>query len=227
MRNDIVLIGPLSAGKTTVALYVSARLQQPNFPLDRIKWYYRFKNGYDLARGTVILRTEGFAALLDYAKSYFSMADLECFLNEFRSGVIDFGASHSVFDDSAAMRDAERILSPFANVVLLLPTPDPDRNIEILSDRIRQRYSDRERDARIVESYVEVNRRFVMSPSNTLLARHTVYTYGKSVEKTGEEVMAVCGRVPVNDAGSLYGDEVTALETFVWSEARALTPPFA
>ncbi|MEA2236306.1 MAG: hypothetical protein QOC81_1030 [Thermoanaerobaculia bacterium] len=227
MRNEIVLIGPLSAGKTSVALYVSTRLRKPNYPLDRIKWYYRFRNGYDLARGTVILRSAGFAALLEYAKPYFSMTDLKRFLEEFKGGVIDFGASHSVFEDRGSLWEAQHILKPFINVVLLLPTPDPHLNISILSERIRQRYSERERTLHIIESYVDVNKRFVLSPSNATLAKHTVYTEGKTVEETGEEVIAKCGLTPIGNIGADSRDEAGFLESAVWSEARAVVPPFA
>lgn len=195
MRNEIVLTGPLSAGKTSLALYLSVRLQQPSYPLDRLKWYYFYRNGYDLATGSMLLQLGGFAALLKYARAYFTVRDLERFLDEFRNGVIDFGANHSVFDDPASLEEAQRILQPFVNVVLLLPTPDPERNIAILTERIRQRYSGRERTPQVVESYIEVNKEFIANPSYALLARHVVYTHGKTIEETGEEVIALCGHV--------------------------------
>jgi hypothetical protein len=191
MRHEVVLIGPLAAGKTSVALYVSARLRIPNYPLDRIKWYYRFKNGYDLASGTATLRSAGFGALLEYAEPFFTPTDLETFLNEFHDGVIDFGASQSVVDDPDLFSKTQRILQPFQNVILLLPSPDVATSIRVLSERIRNRYTDNERTPDVVQSYIDVNRHFIQNDSNQRLAKHTVYTNGKSVVETGEEVIAI------------------------------------
>lgn len=222
MRSDIILIGPLAAGKTSVALYLSARLRIPNYPLDRIKWYYRFRNGYDLARGTVVLRTEGFKALMEYAKPFFTLMDLQRFLVEFQDGIIDFGASQSVFEDPESLEGARRVLLPFKNVVLLLPSPDSEASIEVLSRRIRERYGEQERSPKIVESYVTVNREYVLNPSNTILAKHIVYTEHKSVEETGEEVLALIGRNLTHGDGHF---DAESLET--WAKLRNFLPPFA
>jgi hypothetical protein len=193
MRDDIVLIGPLSAGKTSVALYLSERLSLLYYPMDRIKWYYRFKNGYDIARGTKILRTYGFAALLKYASPFFSLKDIENFLNEFSGGILDFGASQSFFDDDNLLAEASRILQPFRNIVLLLPSPNLEESIEVLSQRIRERYREKERTPEVVKSYVDVNRQFVLHKSNSLIAKYVVYTGGKNIEETGEEIINVTG----------------------------------
>ena len=95
MRDEIILIGPMCSGKSSVALYLAETLSILNYPIDRIKWYYRFKNGYDLSRGTKILRSQGFMALLNYFEPYFSLRDIELILNEFRGGIFDFGASRA------------------------------------------------------------------------------------------------------------------------------------
>lgn len=225
MREDIVLIGPLAVGKTSVALYLSAKLRIPNYPMDRIKWYYRFRNGYDLARGTTILRTAGFGALLDYASAFFTPADMERFLSEFPNGVIDFGASQSVIEDPGLLREAKRILRPFTNIVLLLPSPDAEESFEILSQRIRERYTDQERSHDVVESYVEVNRRFITCNSNRVLAKHTVYTHGMTVEETGEAVIRVTGTAStsVQAEPGRYAENPSSIE---WSELRKIIPLF-
>ena len=65
-RDEIILIGPMGVGKTTLALHLSERLGKLNYPIDRLKWYYRFRNGYDLAKGTKSLKTSGFQVLSKY-----------------------------------------------------------------------------------------------------------------------------------------------------------------
>ncbi len=183
MRDEIILIGPMCSGKSSVALCLAETLSILSYPIDRIKWYYRFKNGYNLAHGTRILRTDGFGALLDYAEQYFALSELAIVLNEFRGGVFDFGASHSYYADPAQLERAVNLLAPFRNVVLLQPSPNPDECIDILSQRIRQRYTENQRTPEIVESYVAANTQFVRHRSNRILAKHVVNTNGKSIEE--------------------------------------------
>jgi hypothetical protein len=193
MRNEIILIGPLCSGKTSVALYLAEALSIRNYPVDRIKWYYRFKNGYDLATGTKILRTQGFAALLDYAYPYFSLKDIQLLLDEFRNGVVDFGASHSYYENEDLLREAVKMLAPFPNVVLLLPSADVEESIRTLRQRIRERYSGGQRSKEVVQSYVDANERFVRHGSNAALAKHVVYTQSKSIKEVGNEVLWLTG----------------------------------
>ena len=98
-REEIILVGPMGVGKTTLALHLSEKLGLLNFPIDRLKWYYRFKNGYDLAKGTKILKESGFQELANYFTDYFGNAELAEILNEFRGGIFDFGASHSHYEN--------------------------------------------------------------------------------------------------------------------------------
>ena len=193
MRDDVMLIGPLLAGKTSVALYLSATLGLPNYPLDKLKWYYRLKNGYNLARGVHIRQSAGFGAHLEYARRFFSLSDLADCLARFRGGIIDFGASHSVFDDPEQLAAAKAILSLFRNVMLVMPSPDINEAAEILGERIRNRYRFSDLSDAIIESYVEMNRRFIVSESNRCLARYCIYTREKTVEDVGDEIASLAG----------------------------------
>jgi hypothetical protein len=191
--NDIVLIGPLACGKTSLALDLSEGLHIPNYPMDRIKWYYRFRNGYDIAKGTRILREKGFRHLLEYSYPYFSIGDIRVFLEDFKGGIIDFGGSQSYYPDDVNMSKAREIFAPFRNVVLILPSPDEDECIRILSQRIRNRYNPLERTDRVVESYIAMNREFIVHPSNRILSKFVVYTEGKTVRNAADEILELTG----------------------------------
>lgn len=128
IRDEIILVGPMGVGKTTLALHLSEKLGLLNYPIDRLKWYYRFKKGYNLAKGTNILKEKGFQELANYFNDYFDNNDLAQILDEFRGGIFDFGASHSHYDNYSDLLEAKRILAPFPNVILLLPTDDFNRN---------------------------------------------------------------------------------------------------
>jgi hypothetical protein len=191
MRKEIILIGPLCSGKSSVALFLAEKLNILNYPIDRIKWYYRFKNGYNLSKGTKILRNQGFMALLEYSEPFFCLKEIEISLNEFRGGVFDFGASHSYFTDNDLLKKASKLLEPFKNVVLLQPSPDKQECIKVLSERIRQRYTENQRSERTIESYVKANEYFINHKSNSILSKHVIYTYSKSIEDVGNEILKI------------------------------------
>ncbi|MEO0409294.1 MAG: shikimate kinase, partial [Cyanobacteria bacterium P01_A01_bin.135] len=49
MSSDIVLIGPQSAGKSTVGELLAARLDLPQVSMDELRWGYYKEIGYDEA----------------------------------------------------------------------------------------------------------------------------------------------------------------------------------
>lgn len=189
-REEIILVGPMGVGKTTLALHLSEKLGILNFPIDRLKWYYRFKNGYNLAKGTKILRESGFQELANYFNDYFGNHELAQILDEFRGGIYDFGASHSHYDNHNDLLEAKKILAPFQNIIQLLPTDDFKTNCKILDERIARRYEDVEWKREVLNSYIEQNRIYLMSNSYSSLAKVTVYTDGKTIEQVGEEILS-------------------------------------
>ena len=191
-RDEIILIGPMGVGKTTLALHLSEKLGILNYPIDRLKWYYRFKNGYDLAKGTKILRTAGFHELSNYFNSYFGNNELAEILDDFKGGIFDFGASHSYFENFDELYDAKSKLVAFNNIFQLLPTDNYETNCKILDKRIGKRYEDVEWKREVLDSYLEQNRIYLMSNSYSFLAKETIYTEGKTIEQVGEAILAKC-----------------------------------
>ena len=189
LRNEIILVGPMGVGKTTLALHLSEKLGILNYPIDRLKWYYRFKNGYNLAKGTRILKESGFQELAKYFNDYFGNDELFQILDEFRGGIFDFGASHSHYENYDDLLEAKRILAPFPNIIQLLPSDDFITNCNILDERIVKRYEDVEWKREVINSYIEQNRIYLLSNSYSSLAKKTVYTNGKTIEQVGEEIL--------------------------------------
>ncbi len=76
-------------------------------------------------------------------------------------------------------------LRPFndrdANALLLLPSPDPEQSVRILTERGEKR--------------VHLNRHFIAHHSNYDLATHTVYTEGQTPAGTCHEILARLSRV--------------------------------
>jgi shikimate kinase len=186
MNSTIILIGPMSAGKSTIGALLAEKLACPRYSLDDLRWDYYKEIGYDESSADRIRQTEGMTGLLQYWKPFEAHAVVRI-LAEYRSGVIDFGAGHSVYEDEVLFSRVQQALAPNPFVILLLPSSDPDESVEILNKRFVEMLALEgiEADSRTLE----VNEHFVKHPSNQLLAKITVYTKGKTPDETCAEIL--------------------------------------
>lgn len=104
---------------------------------------------------------------------------VERLLLEHTNCVIDFGAGHSVYDDPLLFQSVQKALSPYPNVVLLLPSSDLEESIRILN----------ERNQHLPDDIRSTNEYFVKHLSNNELAKLTVYTKLKPPEETCREIL--------------------------------------
>jgi shikimate kinase len=178
MRDEIVLIGPVAAGKSTQGALLAERLKLPQCSIDELRWSYYEAAGYDDALAHRTFEAGGFAALYWYWKP-FEIDSLERLLVDHHNCVFDLGAGHSVYEHREFFERARAALAPFRHVVLLLPSPDVDASIRIL----------RERGNWEVESDFDFRAHFVTHPSNHELAKHVVFTEGKTPEETCDEIL--------------------------------------
>ncbi len=183
MSTDIILIGPIGAGKSTQGKLLSEKLGLPRQPLDDHRWDYYKEIGYDNDFADKLQKVGGFWAKYMYWKT-FEIHAVERILSEHCDCVIDFGAGHSVYEIDTHFARVERALSPYENVVLLLPSPDLDESILILNGE-PQNEEDKEE--------CDVNSHFVRHHSNYDLAKHTVYTKGRTPEETRHEIIERTG----------------------------------
>ena len=175
--SDIILIGPEGTGKSTIGKLLSQKLNLPQVSMDEVRWDYYKEIGWEPDTQRQIKEREGFAGVYRYWKR-FLIYSLERLLSEYSNCVIDFGAGNSVYEDDGEFARASELLSPYKNVVLLLPSPDLDESVEILKQRNQ-----------ITVNGVEINRFFMTHPSNQKLAKQIIYTKGKIPEEIKEEIL--------------------------------------
>lgn len=180
IRNDVVLIGPIGAGKSTVAALLAEALGVPRRSMDELRASYYAELGYDEAHAEALRESEGMPGLYTYWKPFEAHA-VERILAEHSGCVFDFGAGHSVFEDSRLFARVQRALAGVRFVVLLLPSPEPEASIRALFERLPPE----------IEGVAELNEHFVRHPSSSRLATHTVYTEGKTPEDVRDEVVAL------------------------------------
>lgn len=180
-------MGPMCAGKSTVAQLLAEQLGLPRYEVDEHRWGYYDEIGYDRADAARIAQSEqGMLGLLNYWKPFEAHAVARV-LAEHQGCVIDFGAGHTVYEEAALFTQVQSALAPFPNVILLLPSPDLDESVAILNARMTELL---QREVGHVDADVLcVNETFVKHPSNHLLAKIVVYTNGQTPEETCAEIL--------------------------------------
>ena len=175
---DVVLIGPIAAGKSTLGNLVSAAVGLPHCSIDEVRFGYYNEIGYDESLATHLYQSEGFWGLYKYWKPFEAHA-VERVLEDHRNSVIDLGAGHSVYEDATLFVRVKRALASCRHVVLILPSRNLSTSLNVLRER---RPSLRAIDP-------DINEHFIMHPSNYELATLTVYTEGRLPADTCAEIV--------------------------------------
>lgn len=162
-KDSILLIGPSGAGKSTIAEILSKKLNLPRLCLDRIANQDR-ESGF----------RSSFKSPDEYSAFMIKRA-IENAKKTGMTGIVDFGAGHSVYEDLEIFNEIKKLLSEFKNIVLLLPSPDIEKSIEILEKRSTGDFS--------------TNREFITSPCNRELATMIVYENGRTPDEIASEII--------------------------------------
>lgn len=187
MNSTIILIGPISVGKSTVAKLLAEKLELPQCALDDVRWTYYKEIGYDEAVVADIARSEqGMMGVIRYWKPFEAYA-VERVVTDHHNCVIDFGAGHSVYEDEALFSRVQQALAPYPNIILLLPSPDLDESVEILNSRFTELLM--KEVGSVDPALLTLNEQLVKHPSNFNLAKITIYTRGKTPDETCAEIL--------------------------------------
>lgn len=181
---SIILIGPVRAGKTTLADQVARDLGWPRRSLDELRWGYYEEIGFDPAYSKSLEQ----AGRWNDRRLYWSRHDphaIRRVLEDYGEGhVIDFGGSHSLHEDPAQLAEVRRMMAPHPYVVLVLPCADLEMALRVLDDRRGQPH--------LLYGF-DLNARMLRHPSSRQLAKHVIHNHGKAVEQTSRELIELLG----------------------------------
>jgi hypothetical protein len=184
MRHEIILLGPVRTGKSTLGGLLAQQLGVPQISLDKVRKGYYAEIGYDDGLAQTIRRQGGFLALMLYWQ-LFDAYSVERVLAEHANCVIDFGAGVGVYESQEQFARVQRALAPYRNVFLLLPSPDRVESLQILRERDEEPPTDLNFD---------FNAHFLAHHGYYDLAKHIVYTKDRTPSESCAEILALANR---------------------------------
>lgn len=187
MNSSIILIGPIGVGKTTIGRLLAESLGLPLCSVDDVRSGYYEKVGYEKSLAATFGASEqGVRGVLRYTEP-FDVQMIKMLLADFQQGVIDLGASNSIYEDKDLLAQFEHALGPYPNVILLIPSPDKEESAEILKDRLTRMLT--ESGQSISDELFALNEYFIQHSSNYQLAKQLIYTEGKAPEIIRDDVI--------------------------------------
>lgn len=186
-RSELVLIGPPTAGKTTLALAFAKSLGMEYVGLDTVRLQIFEELNYDAKKADFLLKNKGFDALFEYWRP-FECIVLEVCLNEFTDCVFDVGAGYVIQNEPDMIARTDQSLAPFSHIVQVGLSSDPKTTALLM----KQRLSARDNLFKGKEDYTEIDAALIRIFSNTPVyshyAHHTLYTYNRTVENCFNEL---------------------------------------
>ena len=164
-EKSIILIGPSGAGKSTIAQSLKEKLFMPRLCLDSV--------ANRLHEDKIIMNKYHDS---DEFNQYLILTTL---LNVDSPRICDFGAGHSIFNNKEIFESIKKELSPFKNIVLLIPSKEIKYSLEVLNSRSTSRSGKKE------------NYDFLISSCNEELATIIVYTESKTPDEISNEILSL------------------------------------
>jgi shikimate kinase len=176
-RSEIVLIGPVGVGKSTVSALLAKKTGLPQVSMDDLLFAYMSEVGFDERHWKQIMEKQGKPGAYRYLRVFGAHA-VERLVHGHKDCVFDFGGGGVMGEFPDEFSRITEALRPFANVILLLPSEDKVESLQFLYDRMK-----------IKPSGWTILEHLVFHPSHHLLAKQTVYTKNKNPLQICEEIL--------------------------------------
>jgi len=149
--------------------------------LDDLRYDYYKEIGFDEVHARNVRKYGGFLAMV-YYRELFAAHAVERILSDHHHCVFDFGAG--IFESDEMFQRVQKALADYPNVVLLLPSHNIEESLLILMDRDQNPPADLTFD---------LNAHFLRHHTYYDLAKHTIYTQGKTPDESCDEILERLG----------------------------------
>ncbi|MFI7440763.1 shikimate kinase [Nonomuraea indica] len=183
----MVLIGPAAAGKTTLGTRLAAATGRELADVDALGEPYYREVGWSMARLRDRIRAVGRVA----AEREWEPARAHAVARvvaEHAGGIVALGAGHGHYTRRAPYERVRDALRPVRHVVLVLPSADPERSVQVLRRRSR---ATKGTDWVSGDGH-DFLREWVHDPGVRALATTVLHTEGATPEESAELLMGMC-----------------------------------
>lgn len=117
--NNICIIGPMNAGKSTISKKISKKLNKNLIILDEIRWKKYAEYGFDHRKENEIGNEKGFLGVYEYWKQFEIKLVTDVLFNN-ENCIVDFGGGHSVYTNEKYLEELEEVKED-NKFILLMP----------------------------------------------------------------------------------------------------------
>ncbi len=178
MKNNIILIGPIAAGKSTICKGIAKKTGLEHVDVDKLRAEIYPELGYSEEEALEKEKMDGIKGWYMYQKPY-ELAISKKLLHERENSVISFGGGHSVYHDEMRIKEFTELMSKEPFVFMLTPCEDVETATQILDRRITN------------NDEKELNPLFVGSETNKKVAKYIIYTEGKTIDDVIKEILSI------------------------------------
>lgn len=186
-EKSIILIGPLSTGKTTIANILKTRLDMAHYSMDGLGRESLENYGYNKQMISILYKSKSYTTLMRYIQKYYYL-----YLKDIIEGlkiptVLELGAYDTIPSSPKGKEEIKNCFEKFENVVLLLPSSDPVRSLEVLRNRWDSHLRNKKYEIGSFEDMI--NWYLLNNDINESLATIVVYTDNKTEYEVADEIV--------------------------------------
>jgi len=182
LKKSIVFIGPMGVGKSSAAKAVASALDLEYIDVDEQRWeYFATQPDYNEQVVEQLFNDSRELEAFRYMKPFEARYAVDL-LTRFPCGVFDFGAGYTVYENAEWFEAVRNAFSKHEHIIFLRYSGDPEESLAAL----RERHPDVPMDV-----YDALNRCFIESPCNEILASHIINTKNKTVQEVADMVIKV------------------------------------
>jgi shikimate kinase len=191
MKYNIVLIGAMGIGKTTISNLICEQNKAYSvIDSDAMKGGLVEKLGFDEKEYQKIFNQKGWLESNNYASSYLNPSHLELILDiASNNKIINIGGDLIDWDNFEYFEKCKNYLEQYPNVILLVFSNDLKENYDELSERIKSRPNSD--SVKTLQQKVEYNFRFLKSKLFQIVSKHIIETKGKSLSEVVNEIIQI------------------------------------